>query len=218
MSESTHNMSIIDFLYLETRDLFSGLEEYLVKLEAQITTIQQNESEKLNTMARQEFIEPEEYFDDLNKLEWNYEYFFPRALRYSFIVLLFVGIEKQLTEFCKRLQKQRNLQIKSNDLKGDIIERSSTYIHKIAGLPDTLDWQKIKDLSVVRNCIAHTMGNVEDSRDKDRIYQMVSTKIGLSIDNEEFGDENYLQVSAEYCSRAVKNIQIFFHDLFDIKG
>jgi hypothetical protein len=94
-----------------------------------------------------------------------------------------------------------------------------TYVHKLAGISSgAVNWKRVEDLSVVRNCIVHTMGNVKDSRDKAHIQTMASANIGLAIGNEEFSNRDTLQISAEYCSRAVQDIQGFFDELFDAAG
>jgi hypothetical protein len=59
------------------------------------------------------------------------------------------------------------------------------------------------------------MGDVKDSRDGVHIKNLVSANIGLSIGIEEFVDQGTLQVSAEFCSSAVQDVQSFFDELFD---
>ncbi len=210
---------IINFFRIETEGLFRALAEYHEKLEAQMPIIQQSEFEKVQEWAKQESVEYAEYDVAIDELRWNYDYYFPRSLRYSFIVLLFLVVEKQLTEFCRTLQEEHNLSVKANDLRGDIIERVKVYVHKLGGIPDDkVNWKKVGDLSVVRNCIVYTMGDVKNSRDKVQIQSMISANIGLSIGNEEFSERDILQISAEYCSKSVKDIQVLFDELFDAAG
>lgn len=209
---------VINFFRLETEGLFNGLADYLEKLEAQTPIIQQTEFEKVKEWAKQESIEWGQYDVAIDELRWNYEYYFPRSLRYSFIVLLFLVTEKQLSEFCRTLQKKHNLPIKPNELRGDSIERSKTYIHRLAGISSVVDWKRVEDLSVVRNCIVHTMGDINESRDRKRIHNLVSSDVGLSMGNNEFADKDTLQISAEYCSKAVRDMRTFFDQLFDAAG
>ncbi len=210
---------IINFFRIETEGLFRGLADYHTKLEAQIPIIGKNEFEKVEEWAKQESVEYGEYDIAVDELKWNYEYYFPRSLRYSFVVLLYLVVEKQLTQLCKIIQEGHNLPIKANDLRGDIIERSKTYIHKVAGVPkNDVDWTKVGDLSVVRNCIVHTMGEIVESKDKAYLQKMVSANIGLSTGNDEFFDSNRLQISRKYCSKAIREMQVFFDQLFDAAG
>jgi hypothetical protein len=58
------------------------------------------------------------------------------------------------------------------------------------------------------------MGDPKDSRDSARIQKMVSAQIGLSIGNGDFSLDT-LQLSADYCSLRVKDIQTFFDELFE---
>ncbi len=209
---------IINMFRLETEGLFRGLADYHQVLEAQIPILQAKEYDSVQNWAEEAGIEDALLDLEVDDLRWAYDYYFPRSLRYSFVVLLFLVVEKQLTEFCKTMHVRHNLPIKVNDLKGDFIERAKTYIHKLAGISPVTGWAKIEDLSVVRNCIVHTMGDVESSRDKVRIINMVSAQVGLSMGNKEFGDQNSLQISADFCSNAVKNVRAFFDELFDSAG
>lgn len=210
---------IINFFRIETEGLFRSLADYHKKLEAQIPIIGKTEFEKIQEWAKQESVEYGEYDIAVDELKWEYEYYFPRSLRYSFIVLLYLVVEKQLTQLCKIIQAGDNLPIKANDLRGDIIERSKTYIHKVAGVSmNEVDWTKLSDLSVVRNCIVHTMGEIVESKDRAYLQKMVSANIGLSTGSDEFLDNNRLQLSKEYCSTAVHNMQVFFDQLFDAAG
>ena len=138
---------VINFFRIETEGLFRGLADYHEKLEAQIPIIQQSEFEKVQEWAKQESVEYAEYDVAIDELHWNYNYYFLRSLRYSFIVLLFLVVEKQLTEFCRTLQEEHNLSLKANDLRGDIIERSKAYVHKLASIPEgKVHWKKVGDL------------------------------------------------------------------------
>ncbi len=207
---------IINFFRIETEGLFRNLADYHEKLESQIPIIGKNEFEKVQEWAKQESVEYGEYDVAVDELKWDYEYYFPRSLRYSFIVLLFLVVEKQLTQLCKVVQEKHNLPIKANDLRGDIIERSKTYIHKVARVSmDGVDWTKVSDLSIVRNCIVHTMGEITESKDNAHLQKMASANIGLSIGDDEFFDSGRLQISKGYCSKVVREMQAFFDQIFD---
>jgi hypothetical protein len=210
---------IINFFRIETEGLFRSLADYHQKLESQIPIIGKNDFEKVQEWAKQESVEYDEYDVAVDELKWNYEYYFPRSLRYSFIVLLFLIVEKQLTQLCKIIQEVHNLPIKANDLRGDFIERSKTYIHKVAGVSiNNVDWTKVGDLAIVRNCIVHTMGEIVESKDKVQLQKMASANLGLSTSNDEFFDSGRLQISREYCSKVVREMQAFFDQLFDAAG
>ncbi len=121
-----------------------------------------------------------------------------------------------MTQLCKVVQEKHNLPIKANDLRGDIIERSKTYIHKVARVSmDGVDWTKVSDLSIVRNCIVHTMGEITESKDNAHLQKMASANIGLSIGDDKFFDSGRLQISKGYCSKVVREMQAFFDQIFD---
>jgi hypothetical protein len=93
---------VINFFRIETEGLFRSLKDYHEKLEAQIPLIQQSELDKVQEWAKHQSVEYAEYDVAIDELRWNYDYYFPRSLRYSFVVLLFLVVEKQLTEFYRK--------------------------------------------------------------------------------------------------------------------
>ncbi len=144
---------------------------------------------------------------------------FPRSQRYSFIVLLFLNLENLLTRFSDGIKKRDGHLIRANDLKGDIIARSRMYLHKIAKIPDLSQsiWEAIEDLSKVRNCIVHTLGEVALSSDQKRIRDIATQGTGLSIGNSDLND-GFIVLEPAYCEKAVKDVYLLINDLFDKAG
>lgn len=204
----------IDFFRIETANIFHGLTEYQKIMEAQLPIIQGQEQSSIERFRDHDLPNTLPYESMVEEYDWVYEYFFPRSLRYSFIVLLYLVVEHQLNQVCDEIKKRRNLPIRSNEMSGDALKRSKVYLRKVAGI-SIKNWETLEDLSKVRNCIVHALGKVELSKDDKHLKLIVKKNIGLSISNIESQEEGFLIVSAEYCESAVRIAEQFFDEIFD---
>jgi len=208
---------IIDFFRIDTSNLLDGLSEYLEQLEAQIPAIQTNELKRLEAWAESEAVDPGEYDAAFDETRWTYDYFLPRSVRYSFVVLLYIVLENQLGLLCEEIRKRRNLNLQVTDFAGGGTKRTRKYLEKVVGIK-SIDWEMVEDLSKVRNCIVHTLGKVELSRDKERLNQLAQENIGISISNDEYADGGVILITPEYCALSLKNIRRLFDTIFDAAG
>lgn len=204
----------IDFFRIETANIFHGLAEYQKAMEAQLPIIQQHEQSSIEAFRDHDLPNTLPYESMMEEYDWVYEYFFPRSLRYSFIVLLFLVTEHQLNQLCDVIQKRRNLPVQANEMGGDALKRSKVYLQKVAGL-SIKNWEYLEDLSKVRNCIVHALGKVELSKDEKHLKQLVKKNIGISISDEDSQEEGFLVVSDEYCASAVRFAKQVFEEIFD---
>jgi hypothetical protein len=207
----------IDFFRIDTSNLLDGLAEYLEKLEGQIPAIQFNEKKSLEGWAEIEDVDSDEFDAALDEYKWTYDYFFPLSLRYSFVVLLFLVLENQLRMLCDEIMKRRSLNLQAADFSGNALKRSRIYLEKVVGI-ENIDWEKLEDLSKVRNCIVHTLGKVDLSRDKERLHQLAEQGVGISISAGESPDEGVILITPEYCTQSVANVRKFFDNVFDAAG
>ncbi|MDR3669172.1 MAG: hypothetical protein P4L35_20270 [Ignavibacteriaceae bacterium] len=155
----------------------------------------------------------------LEEHEYIYGVIFPRSLRYSFIVLLFLNLESLLNEFCNAVQKKNNVALRCNEIRGESVERSKIYLHKLAkvNLIDLAFWNSIEDFSKVRNCIVHTLGKVDQSRDKLRLQDISKQGTGLTIGNAG-SEEGFIILSNDYCKKIIVDVESLFRELFDKAG
>ena len=204
----------IDFFRINTANIFRGLVEYQKTMEAQLPIIQQHEQSSIEVFKNHDLPDTIPYESMMEEYDWIYEYFFPRSLRYSFVVLLFLVIEHQLNQLCDEIQKRRNLPIRSSEMSGDALKRSKVYLQKVARV-SIKNWESLEDLSKVRNCIVHTLGKVELSKDAKHLNQLVKKNIGLAISGEDSQEDGFLVVSAEYCESAIRLAKQFFYEIFD---
>jgi hypothetical protein len=207
-------------LRTETISILRHLADYHSMVESRIEADKQNETEELNEVVHQSD-DPGLFAAEADDLLWVYESYFPRFLRYSLIVTLVMVMESQLIKICDDLRLKRNLRLKSKDLKGDTFSQCKRYLEEIAQLPlKTSLWEGLADLLKVRNCIVHTMGNIESSNDKNRLCAIAKTGSGLSLGSTVFTglDKNIIYLSPEYCERAIMDVIDFFDDIFNTAG
>ena len=82
----------------------------------------------------------------------------------------------------------------------------------ILSLNNQQAWQGLKDLQNIRDCIVHTNGQIEASRDKKRILELCKKSLGIS------NLEGTLMIENAYCIKAIEAIAEYFDHLFDSAG
>ena len=80
-------------------------------------------------------------------------------------------------------------------------------------IPDPASWRDLLDLEKVRDCIAHTSGCVEESRDKVFLRALARRKIGFEI-----WEDGYVRIHPEFCQRMLTSVENFFVAAFDNTG
>lgn len=187
----------IEIFRINTENILDAIAKYQSAMESQLESIQAEELKNIGarnallTSEREVMLEmaQEEY-------TWTYDYMFPRSVRYSFIVLLFLVVESQLVLLCEDLRDRGNFSERVQDLNGEAISRCKEYLTRVAGLPDNhLVWEKIKDLAKVRNCIVHALGKVDRSPRNTHLRQLAGRGIGLTISDAGMPEEGVLVVA-----------------------
>lgn len=202
-------------LRLQTERLLGLLAIYHVTMEGRIKS-----QDSIDELGGESILDPEADLDDFENADEDphetYYFEFARSLRYSFVVLLFMVIENTLNQLCELIRNSHHLAIRVTDLRGDAIERYKTYLHRLAAFP-SVNWSQLEDLAVVRNCLVHTLGHIEQSRDRDRLQRLVAEDKGIVVIND-LWRETTLIIKAKYCSYAITIAQEFFDALFDGAG
>jgi hypothetical protein len=212
----------INFFRAELTSIINNLSAYLGKMEIQLDEMQIKEKEEIKKYLDTIDDDEERYAEHQlaeEAFSYNYEIMFPRSLRYSYIILLFLNLESILSKFCSAVREKNNTDLTANLLKGDIVDRSKVYLKriiKIDGIDDN-KWINIEDLSKVRNCIVHTAGRIDLSNNKDRLKQIASQNIGLSIGDSDL-NEGYIVLNSEYCKTMTKQVRELVDELFDKAG
>lgn len=156
--------------------------------------------------------ELEEYWDYYGDTYFELDRDLPSVLRYSVFTQAYSFLEHALLNYCKDALKDFQLTISHKDLNGNGINKYHKYLTKVVGLnfpDDTDEWKVIKAYNIIRNCISHALGNIEDTTNQKKITQAVNELKHVHIDNSKISfDENF-------CFEALKNIKNFLDKLED---
>jgi hypothetical protein len=200
----------------ETEFAFDSLADYLDIIEGQFESVRKLESNRIQQnppagLSEEEFAE---YQSEIQFFEDRYERDFPSKIRYSFVVLLYIVLETRLRAVCDEISKRINLDLRERDLKGAIMERAKAFLKKVAKLPngDPMVWQWMSDFQKVRDCIVHTNGRIEESKDKARIGKICNETEGLS------SGAGLLMIERHYCIKTLEMTKSYFKHIFDSAG
>src|SRR5260370_36387007 len=178
------------------RDYFDVIERALEAFEPQAKKAIDEKWEKIRgsfVQATNEKIQHIVHFTD--------EY--PKRLRYSFIIQLFIALESRGKALCNEIKnRHKELSLAVNDLRGGgTLTGIRTFLSKVYPVPDVTDdqWKALDDLRVVRNCLVHKNGQI-DPLDKDaaRLNQMIAEKQGIDV-----GYDGYLVIARSSCYKSL---------------
>jgi hypothetical protein len=206
----------LELLRAETETSLRGLSDYQANMEKQLVALRKEEQAK--ALAKMENIDsdrdfPNEYIYE--EYTWAYEFTFSRYLRYSFIVLLVLTLEYQLTNLCNEISECHGLHIKVNDLRIDTIGRFKKYLRDFAGISSIEElWERIEDLFKVRNCIAHGAGNIHSSRNQERLRNLVTKSTTLFIGADNQSNNEVLIITPEFCTQAINDVRKLVEAVF----
>jgi hypothetical protein len=196
-----------------------GLEKYLSVTEAQMEEVQriERQTHESGGPASHDQEDVELFQDELDELDNTYEQHLLPAMRYSFVVLLHTVFENQIRAFCSEIQRDRCLpDIRVSDLRGSAIERSQMFLTKLAGMriQDFPEWEHLRTLQKIRDCVVHAYGRVADSRDKDFLRELATRQsAGVSIDA-----WGRIAVTHDFCRQQLANLRRLFDSLFACAG
>jgi hypothetical protein len=96
---------------------------------------------------------------------------FRRQLRYSVIVAVHAAVEETLVALCEQAQQLARQPFSPHDLRGRGLDRFRMYLCRTLGVKSggLSCSEQVKQLSIVRNCIAHmsasaTLATISDHR------------------------------------------------------
>lgn len=137
---------------------------------------------------------------------------FPTVLRYSVFTQAYSFLEHTLLSYCNHSKEELRLPISHKDLVGKGIEKFQTYLKKVANIsfPDNTDaWKAIKRYNVIRNCITHTLGDVEQMSNAETLRTVISEMKHIDL------HDSKITLGEGFCVDALDNIEEFLHQLED---
>jgi len=204
----------IDLRSVDTDSAIDALRKYLAITEAQMEAVYRAERDAHEADARNTSDEEERdlHWQIGNYIEQRYEQDLIPAMRYSFVVLVHIVFENQLRRFCAEMQKECKLTLSLSDIAGKSpIERSSSYLTKVVGLVvgNLAEWQHLRTVQKIRDCIVHAYGHIDESRDKQEIQQLAAKNSGISID-----ESGRLALTKVFCENCLSSVEKLFSQLF----
>jgi hypothetical protein len=155
--------------------------------------------------------EEEEEFWDWHLDEVSpYSQDFPKIMRNSLFVSIYTFLEDKIVELCV---SDTDALLELSDIKGQGIHQASIYLKKVLRIdfPDNSnEWQYIKKANLIRNCIAHSSGDVSKSRNETKLRNAVQDMPSISIDK-----MGYLNLDSELCLDFIENVGSFLKQLYD---
>jgi len=133
-------------------------------------------------------------------------------MRYSFLVLVHIIFETKIRDFCSRIQCDLNLpQIAVTDLRGSPINQAKLFLTRLAGIrvQDFPEWEQLRTLQKVRDCIVHAYGHIADSSDELFLRQLAAKSEEVSVD-----DVGRIAVTKAFCQKHLAALQTLFNRLF----
>lgn len=176
----------IDWFRAETVGDFGELRRYFQRVESQL-----DEASRLELYAIESQPQPKDWeaYQETIQLEldthrYEFEQTLPRILMYSLVSSLHTVVEYRLKGLCDQLKRRKELPVSISKFQGSIIEKASNFL-KAFHLPTFQDdeTQRLREFILVRNCIVHSTGFIEGSRDEKSLREMVNSNAnGLSLD------------------------------------
>lgn len=130
-----------------------------------------------------------------------------KAFYYSFLIYIFSEFENIVNGICREYAYESRLNIRLNDIAGRGIERAITYMKKVAkfNLPEQKLISDIFLIRDIRNCLAHSGGEIDDNILLNRIKQ---NKL-ISVLNQDYSSKKEIRFNENYCKHAVDLIEKF---------
>jgi len=162
------------------------MKAYLSQLDSGIKVIcEKYESEELLKYEKLEYHEYSYVFDIA-------EDFLPRIIRLPFVVTIFTLYENSVKQLLKYAQKKEGKLLGVDDIyDNSLTSKYRKYMKHVLCYDFDFSSQflsKISDLQKIRNYIAHSGGNLDSLREKERkeINRLERKNIGISIGSFEF--------------------------------
>jgi hypothetical protein len=149
-------------------------------------------------------------------LENIFEEYFPSLQRRSALLTLWGVFEHNLDQLCLLYQSEKGFALSFSDLSGKGIDRSTSYLEKVAGLAGlkvSQEWNRIKMVQRIRNVIAHDDGRLRDHQGKSKNEIVADMKkLGfLQGEDEIVVAEGFLSEVIDGCDKYFRLIENAIH-------
>jgi hypothetical protein len=132
--------------------------------------------------------------------------------RDSTLVSIYSFLENTMRSICAILHKFNEYPIELSDLTGDGIQRSKSYLEKMAKIDFSEingNWSNLQNLALLRNCIVHVEGDTLNFRSKEKLRSIVENNQHLYLKR-----DREIVVEREYIDFAIIEVEKFINYLF----
>ncbi len=196
----------------ETEYEFHLLAEYFEISETAIKEIEKSETKRLKEAhagAKEEneiALAGMEFFELAGKFVRE----FPLRLRYGFIVQLYSLFETRARGLCEVLVERGVTSATaklSKEPQGFVFTFRDWIKKNTQGMSDR--WPLVEELRLVRNCVAHANGLVEEATNREKLYNVLQLDKGAYQD--EFG---YIAIEKRFCETACEESLALLNDIY----
>lgn len=135
------------------------------------------------------------------------------TFRYSSVITLFATAEREFKRFADNLAKEQNHEISYRDLRGGLLQQISRYLEAYHSftLSDLENYNEIKRLQKVRNCLVHAFGEPALVAEGERkaLIAMHSPKDGIEI-----YDGTPIEIQSRFVELSLDATRNLFFELF----
>jgi hypothetical protein len=156
----------------------------------------------------EEYMDFVETHDGLDSGTWDlrtvFKEFFPNLQRGSAFLTVLGYFEHELDDLCVLFQSEKGFKISYRDLKADGIDRSTSYLDKVAGLnlqkEKSSEWNRMKGLQGVRNAVAHRDGRLNaDDKNVREVLAKLGPMASVNGSDQIMLNEGFLKNVTEAC-------------------
>ncbi|XUV80195.1 hypothetical protein ACREYP_13805 [Enterobacter sp. TMH.L2] len=135
----------------------------------------------------------------------------PNIFNKSALVSLYSCLEHNLNDYCNICQKIVQTNISVTDFNGDGINKAKNYITKLMSINFGLsqEWQFMIDFNKIRNCVAHTNGDISRMTSAETLKTIIDKTPTLSLNN-----GNNIIISLNYLNLIIHEIRELFQWLY----
>lgn len=221
------SMSLDDPEYpgLRIAGTFVELNKYLDKLAEVVPYAQDQEIVRLRAEIKKQArsLGMADLKDKIEESRWVAEDLVPRFFMGAFAVALAAAYEAAVTEVANYVRAKAGARLQIKDLREPSIHKKiNLYLETVIGDSYALDSElknRLDELNIVRNCIAHTNGNLANFKGASKLKNLqalAETGRGVSI------QDNYLVVSEwfarQYLEHAANALNVLLNQVHDKYG
>jgi hypothetical protein len=227
-----NNLNGIDFDKLIEESMFDSgfilFSDYLETIVAFLEKERQGHNESIDEINKSTDLDELGFPNDPHRIppQIEYEYYqldriadFENTLFSSFFVTIYFYLESELTRHCHDLAKQHQEMLSLSDIVGNGVQRAVTYLIKVQhiefSLGNSREWEKIQNYNILRNCIVHNQGKLDESFEKGsrekllKFIEKPNSKLQLS--------NTWCVLNKDFCLEALSTIKTFLHSVIFAK-